>query len=127
MMLRTLVLVLGSIAVTAGALLVGSGIRGPGIYLICVGAVVMLGTAFERWRYRTKSPGAILDGAKRRARRAEAQDGPSNAPPAGARWERTEERFEDPVTGETMEVHYDRASGERRYVRTVESTPRNPS
>src|SRR6185312_5384411 len=26
----------------------------------------------------TKSPGAILDGAQRRARRAEAQDGPSN-------------------------------------------------
>jgi hypothetical protein len=27
----------------------------------------------------TKSPGAILDGAERRAGRAEAQDGPSNA------------------------------------------------
>jgi hypothetical protein len=102
MMLRTLVLVLGGIAVAVGALLVGTGIRGPGIYLICVGAAVILGTAFERWRY-------------------------SNAPPTGARWERTEERFEDPVTGETMEVHYDRASGERRYVRTAESTPRNPS
>jgi len=95
-MLRLLVLALGGIAVAAGALLVGSGTRGPGIYLICVGAAIVLGTAFERWRYR-------------------------NAPPTGARWERTAERFEDPATGETMEVHYDRASGERRYVRAGES------
>jgi hypothetical protein len=91
-MLRMLVFALGGIAVAAGAALVGSGSRGPGAYLICVGAAIILGTAFERWRYR-------------------------NAPPASARWERTEERFEDPATGETMEVHYDRASGERRYVR----------
>jgi hypothetical protein len=95
-MLRMLVLALGGIAVTAGAVLVGSGTRGPGIYLICVGAAIVLGTAFERWRYR-------------------------HALPAEARWERTAERFEDPVTGETMEVHYDRASGERRYVRMDES------
>jgi hypothetical protein len=72
-MLRLLVLALGGIAVAAGALLVGSGTRGPGIYLICVGAAIILGTAFERWRYR-------------------------NAPPT-----------------------YDRASGERRYVRAGES------
>jgi hypothetical protein len=97
-MLRTLVLALGAIAVAAGAMLVGAGTRGPGIYLICLGAAIILGTAFERWRYR-------------------------NAPPAGARWERTGERFEDPATGETMEVHYDRVSGERRYVRTGESPP----
>jgi len=98
-MLRTLVFTLGGIAVAAGALLVGSGTLGPGVYLICVGAAIILGTAFERWRYR-------------------------NTPSAGARWERTEERFEDPATGEIMEVHYDRASGERRYVRTGESAAR---
>ncbi len=97
-MLRMLVLGLGGSAVAAGALLVGSGTRGPGIYLVCAGAAIILGTAFERWRYR-------------------------NAPPAAARWERTAERFEDPATGEAMEVHYDRASGERRYVRMGESAP----
>jgi hypothetical protein len=90
-MLRMLVLALGGVAVAAGALLVGSGTRGPGIYLLCLGTVTLLGTACERWRYRKTSP-------------------------AGARWERTAERFEDPATGETMEVHYDRVSGERRYV-----------
>jgi hypothetical protein len=91
-MLRMWVLALGGIAVAAGALLVGSGsTRGPGIYLLGLGTVTLLGTAFERWRYR-------------------------KAPPAGARWERTPERFEDPATGETLEVQYDRVSGERRYV-----------
>jgi len=99
MMLRTIVLALGFIAIAAGALLVMAGTRGAGIYLMCLGVVTTLGTAFERWRYR-------------------------NAAPAGARWEQTGERFEDPATGETMEVHYDRASGERRYVRLGESAPR---
>jgi hypothetical protein len=95
-MLRTIVLALGAVAVATGAVLIAAGTRGSGVYLICVGAAIILGTAFERWRYR-------------------------NAPPAGARWERTGERFEDPATGETMAVEYDRASGERRYVRTGES------
>jgi hypothetical protein len=99
-MLRALVLALGVVAVAAGTLLLGAHSRGAGLYLICLGVAIILGTAFERWRYR-------------------------NTPPAGARWERTGERFEDPATGETMEVHYDRASGERRYVRAGESTSHN--
>lgn len=95
-MLRMAVLALGGIAVATGVLIVTTGARGAGIYLICVGAAIILGTAFERWRYR-------------------------HTPPAAARWERTGERFEDPATGQIMEVHYDRASGERRYVRMGES------
>jgi hypothetical protein len=98
-MLRAMVLGLGAIAGVAGALLVGAGTRGAGIYLLFVGAAIILGTVFERWRYRHAPP------------------------PAGARWERTAERFVDPATGETMEVHYDRASGERRYLREGESAP----
>ena len=96
-MLRALVLAVGCIAVAGGALIAASGARAPGIYLMCIGAAIILGTACERWRYR-------------------------NIAPAGARWERTGERFQDPATGEAMEVHYDRASGERRYVRMDESS-----
>jgi len=96
-MLRAMVLGLGGIAVTAGALLIGSGARAAGINLVCIGAVIVLGTVFERWRYR------------------------KSAPPAGARWERTGERFVDPATGDTMEVYYDPASGERRYLREDET------
>jgi hypothetical protein len=98
-MLRAIVLGLGGIAVAAGALLVRAGTRGSGIYLICVGAAIILGTVFERWRYR------------------------NSAAPADARWERTGERFVDPATGDTMAVLYDRLSGERRYLREDESSP----
>lgn len=94
-MLRAVVLCLGALAVAAGAVLLGTGDR-AGINLILIGAVILLGTAFERWRYR-------------------------KAPPAGARWQRTAERFVDPTTGDTMEVYYDPASGERRYLREGES------
>ncbi|HJS91604.1 MAG TPA: hypothetical protein VJ738_16680 [Steroidobacteraceae bacterium] len=96
-MLRAVVLGIGGIAVAAGALLIGAGTRGPGLNLILIGAVVILGTVFERWRYRHAPP------------------------PPGARWERTGERFVDPATGDTMEVYYDPASGERRYLRAGES------
>ena len=97
-MLRTLVLALGALAAAAGAAITAAGDRGTGIYLLCVGAVIVLGTLFERWRYRSASP-------------------------PGARWERTGERFEDPGTGETLEVQYDPASGERRYVPPSASAP----
>lgn len=95
-MLRMVVLALGTLAVAAGALLLAAGTVGSGIYLMGVGVVIILGTAFERWRYRKTAP-------------------------TGARWERTGERFEDPTTGETLDVEYDRGSGERRYVRMGES------
>ena len=99
MTLRAAVIVLGGIAFTAGTLLVSSGTRGAGIYLLCVGLAIVVGATFERWRYRTSSP-------------------------PGARWEHTGERFEDPTTGETMDVQYDRGTGERRYVRAGDSAPR---
>lgn len=95
-MLRAAVLCLGALAVAAGALLLAAGAR-AGINLIVIGAVILLGTVFERWRYRQPPPRA------------------------GARWERTAERFVDPTTGETLEVYYDPASGERRYLREGES------
>jgi hypothetical protein len=95
-MLRAVVLCLGAIAVAAGALLLGTGAR-AGIDLIVIGGIILLGTLFERWRYRQAPP------------------------PPGARWERTAERFVDPTTGDTLEVYYDPASGERRYLREGES------
>jgi hypothetical protein len=41
---------------------------------------------------------------------------PLTAPP-GPGWVRTEERFVDPSSGETLEVWFDPKSGERAYVR----------
>ena len=72
----------------AGALLTGNLARGA--ELLALGVLGILGTLFERWRYRKRLPPA-------------------------ARWERTGECFEDPSTGEPMEVLYDPVTGERRY------------
>jgi len=41
---------------------------------------------------------------------------PLDAPP-GPDWVKTEERFVDPSTGETLDVWFHAASGERAYVR----------
>jgi hypothetical protein len=45
---------------------------------------------------------------------------PLDAPP-GPGWVRTEERFVDPSSGETLEVWFDPSSGERAYVRARNS------
>jgi hypothetical protein len=98
--LKSAVLALGVVAAVAGAaLLIVGAAWGAGLWLIAFGAAVILSTALESWRYRQR------------------------APSPGTRWERTGERFEDPTTGEPVEVFYDRASGERRYVRAGESPP----
>ncbi|WP_460597945.1 hypothetical protein [Geomonas sp. Red276] len=56
------------------------------------GGILVIAIPFERWRYR----------------RQHRDDG---------QWQPTGEKFEDPETGQIMEVEYDPVSGERRYVR----------
>ncbi len=99
MSLKGAVLALGVVAAAAGAALLILPVWAPGLWLLAFGAVVIVSTVMEVWRYRPRGP----------------------AP--GARWERTGERFEDPTTGERMEVLFDRESGERRYVRQGELPP----
>lgn len=72
----------------AGQVLAGQ--RARGMELLALGVLGILGTVFERWRYRKRLP--------------------PQAP-----WQPTGERFEDPATGELIEVLYDPISGERRY------------
>ncbi len=91
-MLRTLLLVFAAALAIAGAILLVRGLAGPGAYALGLGGLIVLGTAFERWRYR-----------------------PDNSRPEAA-WEPTGERFEDPQTGKTVRVYYDSRSGERHYV-----------
>ena len=90
-MLRTSLLVFGGALALAGMLLLVRGLPG-GAQALVFGGLIVLGTAFERWRYR-----------------------PNRARP-GATWEATGERFLDPHTGESVQVFYDPRSGERRYV-----------
>lgn len=92
-MLRGIVLGIALLLAAVGAWLTSRHVWVPGLQMLIVAAVVFIGTAFERWRYR-KGP----------------------APP-GARWQHTGEKFADPISGEELEVEYDPVSGERRYVR----------
>jgi hypothetical protein len=98
MTLRRALLGLGVLALLAGLLLVARGAFAlGGVQLILLGAVLLLGVLLEAGRYRARArPG---------------------------RWERTAERFVDPTTGRTMEVLYDRETGERQYVEVGPDPP----
>ena len=60
------------------------------------GTLLLLGTVFERWRYKQ----------------------PRSA--AAARGTATGERFIDPESGALVEVYYDAATGERNYVKVAD-------
>ena len=90
MLRASLLLFAGALALT-GMILLIRGLPG-GAQALGLGGLIVLGTVFERWRYR-----------------------PPDARPV-TRWEPTGERFEDPQTGQIMQVYYDPASGQRRYV-----------
>jgi len=92
-MLRKVVLGLALLLAAVGVGLLSRQIWKPGIQALGFAALVFLGIAFENWRYR-KAP----------------------APP-GTKWQHTDEKFADPISGEEMDVQYDPVSGERRYVR----------
>ena len=90
-MLRSAIIVIGALCVAGGAIAVLSGMM-PGFVFIFWGAVLLLGTLYERVRYKTllqEKPGGLV---------------------------RTSERFVDDATGRTITVYVDPASGERSYV-----------
>jgi len=91
-MLRIVVIGVAAILSCIGIVLLACGIRAPGWQVLALGAIVLVGTVFERWRYRR-----------------------IEEPPNG-HWQRTDEKFIDPSTGEPVEVMFDPRTGERRYV-----------
>jgi len=91
-MLRALVIGFACLMMLSGAVLSFLKMTPAGVYALACGALILLGTLFERWRYRRYEP----------------------TPDAG--WQATGERFTDPSTGREVEVFYDPATGERRYV-----------
>jgi len=92
-MLRIAVIAVAGILTCVGIGLIASGVTAPGWKVLIIGAIVLIGTLFERWRYR----------------RIE------ETTPSG-HWQRTDEKFIDPSTGEPVEVMFDPRTGERRYV-----------
>ena len=67
-----------------------------GLPFLLWGLVITIAVLCERWRYSRRHP-------------------------EGKRWQRTGECFEDPETGQIMDVLYDPVSGERKYEPRVKS------
>jgi hypothetical protein len=96
--LRRALFAIAALLVAGGLVLLVARVPSPGWNLLIAGVVLFAALVFERWRYRAGS----ADG--------------------GGQWHRTDERFEDPESGQIMEVHFDPASGRRRYVKAGERT-----
>lgn len=90
-MLRTVVVTVAAILTCLGVGLIAFGVRMPGWQALILGAVILIGTLFERHYHRIERPG-------------------------NGRWQSTDEKFIDPTTGNPVEVMYDPHTGERRYV-----------
>ena len=101
-MLRTAVLATAAMLICAGITLIACGVHVPGWQLLVIGVTVLIGTLFERWRYRR-----------------------IEQPPAGP-WQHTGERFLDPSSGDPVEVMFDPRTGERRYVAQAPTPPKDP-
>jgi hypothetical protein len=91
-MLRTVVIAVAAILTCVGIVLIACGVHAPGWQVLATGVIVLVGTLFERWRYL------------------------SIEEPSNGRWQRTEEQFIDPTSGDPVEVMFDPRTGERRYV-----------
>ena len=91
-MLRAVVIAVAAILTCVGIGLIVCSVQAPGWQALVIGVIVLIGTLFERWRYRRIEE------------------------PRNDRWQRTDERFIDPSTGVAVEVMFDPRTGERRYV-----------
>jgi hypothetical protein len=98
-MLRNVVIAVSAILTCVGIGLIVRGVYVPGWQALVTGAIVLIGTLFERWRYRNIEKAS------------------------NGRWQRTDEQFIDPTTGEPVEVMFDPRTGERRYVAGKSPSP----
>jgi hypothetical protein len=101
--LRTFVIAAAAMLMCVGIGLIACGVHAPGWQALAIGVIVLIGTLFERWRYRH-----------------------IEEPPKGP-WQRTGERFIDPSTGDPVEVMFDPRSGERRYVAGKSGEAKDPA
>ena len=102
-MLRNVVIAISAILICVGIGLIACGVYAPGWQALLLGAIVLIGTLFECWRYR---------------RIEEASNG---------RWQRTDEQFFDPTSGDPVEVMFDPRTGERRYVAGESRAAKDPA
>jgi hypothetical protein len=102
-MLRSVVITVAAILTCAGVALIACGVHAPGWQALSLGVIVLIGTLFERWRYRRIEE------------------------PSNGRWQHTDEQFIDPSTGSPVEVMFDPSTGERRYVAGRSPVTKDPA
>ncbi len=93
-MLRSFVIAVGAICLLGGLIALAARLCPPAFVFVFWGAIILLGTIYERFRYKPIESGT-----------------------PGAGWTKTSERFIDDETGEPVTVWLDPASGERKYVK----------
>ena len=106
---RAIVVVSGVVLAALGVvILVTTPAIFTAVFLIGLGAVMIVGALMERMRYRSAT--AELTAAPLGPGGGEPIDRPMEP-----RFQRTEERFVDPTTSTRMRVWIDPTTGERRY------------
>lgn len=93
-MLRTVLIGLGALSLLCGLVAIATGAIPPALVFAGWGALILIGTLFERVVYK---------------RVETARPGPG--------WQRTAERFIDDATGDAVTVYIRPETGERAYVR----------
>jgi hypothetical protein len=91
-MLRRFLFVIAGVTVALGLVLCALHASGPGIRLLIGGFILLLALSFERWRYRAPAGDATET------------------------WQQTGEVFEDPQSGQVVQVEFQAESGARRYL-----------
>lgn len=92
-MLRKVVVGFGALLFAAGAGALVAGAFPAAIFPLIAGALILLGTLYERISYK-----------------------PIVGSPPGPGWVKSEERFVDEKTGRTVTVYVEPKTGERAYV-----------
>jgi hypothetical protein len=101
--LRTVVIAAAASLTCVGIGLIAHGVHAPGWQMLAIGVIVLIGTVFERWRYRRIEE------------------------PSNGLWQRTGEQFIDPSSGDPVEVMFDPSTGERRYVDAKARAAKDPA
>jgi hypothetical protein len=95
----------GAIGLVFGVFIALNADAAGGLWVAVLSGGLLAIVLYERMRYRTRSGREVGD----------ASTSPADAaPPAG--YERTDEVFTDPTTGERLRVWYHPATGDRRYI-----------
>ena len=104
-LLRGVLGIAGGLGFLLGLLVIASGETAAGAWLVVISIVPILVALYEQTRYRSVAEPSPAQGVA----------GPAPAALPG-RYQRTDEVFDDPTTGERMRVWFDPSTGERRYV-----------